>query len=65
MADDKISALTEGTVVDKDNDFFVFVDTSDTTQSIITGSTKKVKPVNMPISTAMQEEIKRISFVRV
>lgn len=54
MPDSKISDLIEGTVVDKDNDFLVFVDSSDTTQNPLTGSTKKLKPANMPISTAIQ-----------
>ena len=54
MADSKISGLTEGTVVDSANDWFVYVDTSDTTQDLITGTTKKLRPSNVPISTAMQ-----------
>jgi hypothetical protein len=54
MADSKTSGLTEGTVVDPANDWFVYVDTSDTTQDLLTGSTKKLRPSNVPISTAMQ-----------
>jgi hypothetical protein len=54
MADSKISGLTAGTVVDPANDWFVYVDTSDTTQDLITGTTKKLRPSNVPISTAMQ-----------
>jgi len=54
MPDSKISALTEGTVVDLNNDFLVYVDSSDTTQSLITGTTKKLKPANLPISTPIQ-----------
>ena len=54
MADSKISGLTEGTVVDPANDWFVYVDTSDTTQDLLTGSTKKLRPSNVPISTATQ-----------
>ena len=54
MPDSKISALTEGTVVDINNDFLVYVDSSDTTQSLITGTTKKLKPANLPISTPTQ-----------
>ena len=54
MPDSKISALTEGTVVDLNNDFLVYVDSSDTTQSLITGTTKKLKPANLPISTPTQ-----------
>ena len=64
MPDSKISDLAEGTIVDKDNDFLVFVDSSDTFQSLLTGTTKKVKPANMPISTQQIEEVKRISFIR-
>lgn len=54
MSNLPISGLTEGTVVDKDNDFLVFVDSSDTTQNLLTGSTKKLKPANLPISTPTQ-----------
>lgn len=54
MPDSKISALTEGTVVDINNDFLVYVDSSDLTQDLLTGSTKKLKPANLPISTATQ-----------
>jgi hypothetical protein len=54
MPDSKISALIEGTIVDLNNDFLVYVDTSDTTQSLITGTTKKLKPANLPISTPIQ-----------
>jgi hypothetical protein len=54
MPDSKISGLTEGTVVDPANDWFVYVDTSDTTQDLLTGSTKKLRPSNVPISTATQ-----------
>jgi hypothetical protein len=54
MADSKISGLTEGTVVDPANDWFVYVDTSDPTQNPITGTTLKLRPSNVPISTAMQ-----------
>ena len=54
MSNLPISGLTEGTVVDINNDFLVYVDSSDTTQNLLTGSTKKLKPANMPISTATQ-----------
>ena len=64
MSNLPISGLDEGTVVDKDNDFLVFVDSSDTTQNLLTGSTKKVKPTNMPIGNKQMEEVKRISFIR-
>lgn len=47
MSNLPISELTEGTVVDANNDFLVYVDSSDTTQSLITGTTKKIKPVNL------------------
>jgi hypothetical protein len=64
MPDSKISGLTEGTVVDNDNDWFVYVDTSDTTQDLLTGSTKKLRPSNIPASSKAVEEMKRISFIR-
>ena len=55
MSNLPISGLIEGTVVDINNDFLVYVDSSDTaTQNILTGSTKKLKPANLPISTPMQ-----------
>jgi hypothetical protein len=54
MANIKISDLTEGTVVDNTNDWFVYVDTSDPTQNPFTGTTLKLRPSNVPISTAMQ-----------
>jgi hypothetical protein len=47
MADSKISGLTEGTVVDPANDWFVYVDTSDATQNPLTGTTKKLRPSNI------------------
>ena len=64
MPDSKISDLVEGTVVDKDNDFLLFVDSSDTTQNPLTGSTKKIKPANMPIGNKQMKEVKRISLFR-
>ena len=64
MADSKISGLTEGTVVDNTNDWFVYVDTSDPTQNPITGTTLKIRPGNIPASTKVIEEMKRISFIR-
>ena len=64
MPDSKISALTEGTVVDNNNDFLVYVDSSDTTQSLITGTTKKLKPANLPVNSNSLEEMKRVSFIR-
>lgn len=54
MSNLPISGLTEGTVVDINNDFLVYVDSSDTTQNLLTGSTKKLKPANLPISTPTQ-----------
>lgn len=55
MSNQPISGLTEGTIVDADNDYLVFVDSSDTTQNIITGSTKKLKPINLPVSAAQNQ----------
>jgi hypothetical protein len=54
MPDSKISGLTEGTVVDPANDWFVYVDTSDTTQDLLTGTTKKVL-VNTILSLASSQ----------
>jgi hypothetical protein len=64
MPDSKISGLTEGTVVDNANDWFLYVDTSDTTQDLLTGSTKKLRPSNVPVNSKATEEMKRISFIR-
>jgi hypothetical protein len=64
MPDSKISGLTEGTVVDNANDWFLYVDTSDTTQDLITGTTKKIRPSNIPVNSKAIEEMKRISFIR-
>lgn len=64
MSNIKISDLTEGTVVDNANDWFVFVDSSDPDQDILTGSTKKLRPNNVPASSKVIEEMKRISFIR-
>jgi hypothetical protein len=53
MADKKISELTELTDVDSSNDVLAIVDVSDTS-SAASGTTKKVKPQNFPISDATQ-----------
>lgn len=53
MADKKISELTELTTVDSSNDVLAIVDVSDTS-SAASGTTKKVKPQNFPISDATQ-----------
>lgn len=47
MPDSKISELTEGTVVDLNNDFLVYVNTSDATQNPITGTTKRIRAINL------------------
>lgn len=49
----RISALTELSSVDGSADFLPIVDTSDTTDGA-DGTTKKLKPVNLPISTLVQ-----------
>jgi len=53
MAATKITSLVEVTGVDPTNDYMVVVDVSDTTMAI-TGSTKKVQPYNLPISSGTQ-----------
>lgn len=53
MTATKITSLVEVTGVDPTNDFMVVVDVSDTTMAI-TGSTKKVKPYNIPINSGTQ-----------
>jgi len=47
----KLTALTEATVVDNANDFLLMTDVSDTTMAA-SGTTKKVNPDKLPISTA-------------
>jgi Pectate lyase superfamily protein len=57
----KISELVEATVVDNANDFLLMTDVSDTTMAA-SGSTKKVNPDKLPISTAVAEQLERIVY---
>lgn len=52
----KITELEESTVVDASNDYIFMVDVSDTFMSL-GGSTKKLNPINLPVSTAVHEAI--------
>ena len=53
MAATKITDLVEVTIVDGSNDFLTIVDISDTTMAG-SGSTKKVLPYNLPVSSGTQ-----------
>jgi hypothetical protein len=53
MSSSKITELSEVTIVDALNDYLVIVDVSDTTMAV-SGTTKKVKPTNMPVSSGVQ-----------
>lgn len=50
MSSAKITELSEVTIVDPLNDWFVMVDTSDTTMAA-SGTTKKVLPSNIPVGS--------------
>lgn len=53
MSSSKITELSEVTIVDALNDYLVIVDVSDTTMAA-SGTTKKVLPTNVPISSGVQ-----------
>lgn len=53
MSSAKITELSEVTIVDALNDYLVIVDVSDTTMAA-SGTTKKVLPTNVPISSGVQ-----------
>lgn len=53
MSSSKISDLSEVTIVDALNDYLVIVDVSDTTMAV-SGTTKKLLPTNLPVSSGMQ-----------
>lgn len=54
MSSAKITELAEVTIVDALNDYLVIVDVSDTSMAI-SGTTKKLLPSNLPISSGVQE----------
>lgn len=53
MSSSKITELSEVTIVDALNDYLVIVDVSDTTMAA-SGTTKKVLPTNVPVSSGVQ-----------
>lgn len=53
MSSAKITELSEVTIVDALNDYLVIVDVSDTTMAV-SGTTKKLLPTNLPVSSGMQ-----------
>ena len=56
MSSSKITELSEVTIVDVLNDYLVIVDVSDTTMAS-SGTTKKVLPNNLPVSSGMQSAL--------